>query len=140
MDVLQSQGLVFDRHTRTLYGANGPELLRIDPTTSTTTPIGAFRSSIVLSLAFDAERSILYGADELSDQLVTIDPTTGVESAVGPLGFATVNGLVFDEVSGTLYGTDLDTGQLLRIDPTTGAGTAIAPTGFALQALGPAIR
>ncbi|MCA9135591.1 MAG: hypothetical protein KDB00_02500 [Planctomycetales bacterium] len=84
-----------------------------------------------------AQAGVLYGFDDVNDQLIRIDMSTGAGTAIGPTGFGLVRGLAFDN-TGTLYGIGRDirqfrsVEQLITIDTATGVGTAVGPLGNTL--------
>jgi hypothetical protein len=84
---------------------------------------------VALGIPGKYAHAVLFGVDDISDQLLSINTTTGAATAVGALGFGRVLGLAFNS-SGTLFGVDETTDQLLTINTITGAATAVGSVGF----------
>lgn len=106
------------------------QLYSIDLPTGIATPIGPTGFDDVECLAFDAS-GVLYGVDDITNQLLICDASTGDCDAVGPLGIAFTDcGLTFDCNGELLMSTDAPQPlNLYSIDPNTGQATAIGPQG-----------
>ncbi len=106
------------------------QLYSIDLPSGVATPIGATGFADIECLAFDAS-GVLYGVDDITNQLLICDTSTGACDAVGPLGVAFTDcGLTFDCNGELLMSTDApDPLTLYSIDPNTGQATAIGDQG-----------
>lgn len=127
----------------TLYGYNSvtDELIRIDPTTAGTTPIGrvGFAPDIVVGLAYDPMTDTLYGALHSEDPsvasrslLIKIDRTTGRGTLVTPMQFPLVAGFGVDDLTmgpgDILYGlvaTASSRSYLMTLDPVSGVAIRV---------------
>lgn len=110
-------GLAYDSTNDKLYAVTanyGNMLFLIDRITGSGTKIGTGTGfTAVRGLAYDASTDMLYGVDDITDQLITIDRDTGIGTVVGPLtgGAATpsVSGLAFaPAVSPTQVAMDIN--------------------------------
>ncbi|MGH7848859.1 MAG: IPTL-CTERM sorting domain-containing protein, partial [Thermodesulfobacteriota bacterium] len=106
------------------------QLYFIDLPTGTAIPIGPTGFADIECLAFDA-RSVLYGVDDITNQLVICDTSTGDCDAVGPLGVDFTDcGLTFDCNGELFMSTDApEPFTLYSIDPNTGQATAVGDQG-----------
>lgn len=108
------RGLEFDPRTNTLWGS-GRRLVRIDPRTGATTPIGDIGFTEVRGLALHPRTGKLYGSDAATGALLRLDPRTGKGTRIANLAPrpkdlgetitpVTAAGLAFDPGTGSLYG------------------------------------
>ncbi len=97
-------GLAIDPVSGVFYGATATNLYIIDPTTGSSTLVGAFGTTTMIAIAVNAEGQ-MYGHDITSDSIYQIDPTTGVATLIGLTGYAAnyAQGMDFDNDDGTLY-------------------------------------
>jgi len=123
-----------------LFGvSDGAMLVRVDPATGQTTPVGATGMAAVKAIDFSPEGTLFgVASDGLGIvQLITIDASTGAATVVGPTGYSNVQALAFD-AAGTLFGASLDSStscDLITIDRATGAGLAAGHVNAALRGL-----
>lgn len=104
-------------------------LYRIDLATGVATAVGLVGFDAVEGLSFQPATGVLFGVDELSDQLLTINTTTGAATVVGGLGIDADNpGLAFDG-AGNLFLADDNGDDLYSVNPTSGATTLIGNMG-----------
>lgn len=109
-------------------------LYRIDLATGAATPIGPIGldpDSDIEGLTFQPGTNVLFGYDELTDELVTFDLTTGAGTVVGFTGaFLFDPGLTFDAAGNLFVAGEgfLGDGEFGSLDPLTGAGTFIGFT------------
>ncbi|MHC4498560.1 MAG: DUF7901 domain-containing protein, partial [Planctomycetota bacterium] len=125
-----------------LYGSDGTDLYRIDPSTGAATLIGPIGFPRVTGLSF-APDGTLYGSCRewlwALPLLITIDTMTGAGTAVGlidPTGMQrAVPGISF-RADGVLYGYGKNPNQLITINTATGQGTVVGATGYSGQGNG----
>ncbi len=106
------------------------QLYSIDLPSGVATPIGATGFADIECLTFDAS-GVLYGVDDITNQLLICDTSTGACNAVGPLGVAFTDcGLTFDCNGELFMSTDAPAPlTLYSIDPNTGQATAVGDQG-----------
>jgi len=122
----------------TLYSVNSSnQLVTIDPTTGTTTVVGATGASFIVVAG---SGSHLFGMDA-SDNLYSINLTTGAATLIGstgitPLGNNAYTNSLAGNGSDLFYTEELGGGgsvlasTLFRIDETTGISSAVGLTGI----------
>ena len=117
----------------TLNGSCEPcGLIKIDPGTGETTPIGNFGNQILINgLTYHSNLDVLFGfgrtLDTSESTLYRIDQTTGIATAVGTTGLINGFGLEYDPLSNQLFATT-EGGQdpsLYTVDPFTAEATLV---------------
>ena len=130
-------GMAYDSNSDTVYatvatsnGAGVNTLLRtVDQASGVVTDIGA-NSAQIEGLAYDPNAKLLYGIDQLEDQLYLINTVTGLASPIGsPPGTVSTGALAFDTLTNTLYGINDGPSELVIINTTTGVQTTIGALG-----------
>jgi hypothetical protein len=124
-------------------GGSAPSELRtLDPSTGSSTLIGATGVGPLSGLAYDSGTGTLYGigGGPGPANLYTVSLGTGVATLVGSTGMQ-AGSLEFGDGNRLFAGgTGPNTGELWEVNPATGAGTLIGPTGFAVGVTGLAFR
>lgn len=116
-----------------LWAANlDPSLYHVDATDASFDSLGLMSGCEIQAMDCDAN-GVLYGLDQLNDQLVTIDPATAAVTVVAPVG-DDLSGMAFDPTNGTLYASSSGEANvrdaLFTIDKATGATTLVGVTGL----------
>jgi len=104
-------------------------LVRINPTTLTTTDIGPLGVGYMFGdCAFNPADSTLYMVDGRGNNgLYRVNTTTGAASLVGLHGVPGMAALAFHPPTNRLYGISADTRILYSISTATGAATPVGP-------------
>jgi hypothetical protein len=83
----------------------------------------------VEALAIHPRTGVLYGVDDVTNQLLTINPQTGAGTVVGPLGVAITDmGLSFNGGGNLFMSTDVPA-NAFRLNTMTGGATVLGPQG-----------
>lgn len=119
--------------------AGGADLVRIDPMTGASTPVGNVGPFVMPGLAFDPSSGNLYGGRGAGTPwFYLVSQTTGVATLIGNsgLGFAAMSALSVRRSDGVMFASvniagDGGTGgdHLALVDKATGHATVIGPYG-----------
>jgi len=125
------------------FGVDGdasPDILfSVDLATGLATNIGTGlggQFTDVEGLAFDPTTGILYGVDDVGNELLTINTTTGIGTLVGPLGVSVTNpGLAISPGGVGFLAESSGTDELFSIVLGTGAATLVGAMGFDIDGI-----
>ncbi len=110
-----------------------PDLLTVSVDTDLNGDVTALTASAYSNNHANAQSTILYGLDAVTDTLYVQNPNVGTTSAVGPLGidFSSITGFDIANASGTAFAALTVGGatSLYTIDLATGAATSAGTIG-----------
>ena len=130
--------------TSSFYSGEADRLYSINPSTGSSTPIGAAVGfTNVFALGFDSGGK-LFGVSNDTHQLLDISTVTGAGALVGPVAPASIFDIATRPEDGVTFAVDAFTNQLYKLDLTTGGttlvGTHTSPThNMVGLAFGPAV-